>query len=719
MEFSLLFAHSLYCKDYVYPHFFASWHLYCFFETLCQKNNKVVNMNAFLQNLTIKQKMRFGFGVIWLVLAIITIQAAVNLAMVRSNVYEIVEEKQPIAIEATKMAFLLEKSLNALSMYILTNESELIESYYLGIAEVEAMLKKTQDKLRLAGHIEDELSHEYNHLHETLSELPPLVKQVTKLQSAPLLKFPAFAYVDQNMSEPAIELQQVISQMVSSELAELSSDRRDLVEDVLELQKVWLNVMSSLRGYVAFRTESMAETTENYLNMTEVLLDKISQQQVVELTLEEEDGLEKAQSLYQSYREHYMILKGIHEGEKWRMDTWLMEHEIAPIFERLDAKLIASSDIAVGEMIEESESLLNTSLNNIIILLVLSALGQILGMMVSKRVTASVVNPVQEISSLMKDISEGQGDLTRRLPVKTKDEMGNLAEYFNEFVMKIQRMLQDVTETVHQLELSSSRLLNITNETKEGTQQQLSATGMLSASMVDMARQSQSVDDHSHNTSRATKQAAIRVKEGGDKVLGTADEIQKLSQGMTDMTSAASQLRSDSESIGMVVSVIRDIAEQTNLLSLNAAIEAARAGEHGRGFAVVADEVRGLAKRTQESTLQIEKIIDNILKATMSTVEVVEQGHEATKSSCKAISETKNTLQPVTILMDDINKMSEQMSNAAHAQSALAQEINNNISQIHTVTERAVLGAENTEKAGHDLQVLADKLDTLVHQFKI
>ena len=113
------------------------------------------------------------------------------------------------------------------------------------------------------------------------------------------------------------------------------------------------------------------------------------------------------------------------------------------------------------------------------------------------------------------------------------------------------------------------------------------------------------------------------------------------------------------------------------------------------------------------------KIIDNIIKATMSTVEVVELGHEATKSSCKAISETKKTLQPVTILMDDINKMSEQMSKAAHAQSALAQEINNNISQIHSVTERSAQGTENTEKAGHDLQALADKLDTLVHQFKI
>ena len=280
-------------------------------------------------------------------------------------------------------------------------------------------------------------------------------------------------------------------------------------------------------------------------------------------------------------------------------------------------------------------------------------------------------------------------------------------------------MLSQVASTVEQLETSSRDLIAITHQAKEGAQQQLLATGGLSSTMIDMTQKSKSVEDHSKNTSRATQQAAERIKESGEMVISTSNQIQKLSLGMADMTASVQLLREDSESIGTVVNVIREIAEQTNLLSLNAAIEAARAGEHGRGFAVVADEVRGLAHRTQESTVEIEKIIDKIRKATLSTVKVVETGQDSTKTSCAAVSKTKEMLQPVVILMDDINQMSKQMSEAAHTQSVLAQEINQNITQIHDVTENAAQGANSTEQAGNNLQNLADKLEGLIHQFKI
>lgn len=666
-------------------------------------------MNAFLEKLTIKQKIRFGFGIIWLVLAIITIQAVVNLVMVRSDIAEIVNEKQPFAIETAKKAFLLEKSLNALNQYVLTHDKEYLESYHLGVLEVKAVLKKT---LVMNGE-NTSVQASYQTIFDLLSELTPRVLELeSNIKTKQISSSPTFAYVEQNLKPIESELQQLVSEHILSLLSDFKREEVTLLKNLMALQTIWQTVNLDVNTFIHFKpntlkSDVLLERIETNLNQLESLLGLIHSLSP------------QGESLYQSYREHYMVLKGIHSKTLLQREVALMTDKIVPLFHALDSALISISDQAVQVMHDESKRVLNSSLYNIIILLTLSLFGQIMGMWVSKRVTQSVIKPVQEISSLMKDISEGEGDLTRRLPVKSQDEMGELATHFNAFVDKIQRMLTEVTHTIQDLEVASTRLLSITSESKEGTQRQLQATNVLSSSMVDMTNQSKQVENHSHNASRATEQAAERVKEGGGNVIGTVKVIQNLSDDMDKMTQSVAQLRRDSDSIGMVVSVIRDIAEQTNLLSLNAAIEAARAGEHGRGFAVVADEVRGLAKRTQESTKQIEHIIDNIHRATASTVKVVEEGQAATKASCDSIAQTSRALQPVTILMDDIYQMSEQMANAAHSQSSLAQEINNNISQIHAVTEQSMKGAEKTEKAGHDLQQLANKLETLVHQFKI
>ncbi|WP_373019114.1 methyl-accepting chemotaxis protein [Thiomicrorhabdus sp.] len=676
-------------------------------------------MRSFLQNLTIKQKMRFGFGVIWTVLAIITLQAVVNLYLVRQNVSVVVNEKQPVAIGASELALALEKSMNSLSLYMSTHDQSLLEMYQQGFIRVSTEVEQTKRKVQNSENPDQNLLKSYALIQSNLNQLPDLVSQLESLQEDRSKKFPAFQYLNQNMLSLANNMQNEINIMISSELSSLEQERQGVVTDLLNLQKSWLSVISNVRGYVAFRTDSMAELTESYLDTTEQTINRLRSQDKVELTLEEETGLDKVWESYQAYREHFMQLKAIHQGEKWRMDTWLMKNQIEPIFHTLDLELGAIAKAATQEMVDVSDSVVDSSFYNIVFVLSVSIIGQIIGMMVSSRVTRSVVTPIQQATAAMKAIAEEDGDLTQRLPVIGKDELADLSNYFNQFIEKIQVMLKEVSNTIEELEVSSKGLLEITHETKSGTQQQLESSRQLSAVMIDMTNKAKSVEDHSHNTSRATQQAASRVKEGGELVKSTASEIQHLSEGMKAMTEAVSLLREDSEQIGTVVNVIREIAEQTNLLSLNAAIEAARAGEHGRGFAVVADEVRGLAQRTQESTLKIEKIIDKIRQATMSTVVMVQQSQAATAASCDAVYTSERALSPVTILMDDINKMSEQMFSAAHSQSELAQEINRNITQIYEVTEKAALGAQNTESAGHNMQALADKLETLVHQFKI
>lgn len=676
-----------------------------------------INMKSFLSKLTLKQKIRFGFGVIWGALAIITIQAAVNLFIVRLDVQEMVDIKQPIALEASEMAMTLEKSMNALSTYILINDSDSLKAYENRLAEALKALISLRQKV--SSHMSGQQSQDIDSISDSLQKLGPLVENLKQLQAKRNKKFPAFDFVDRQMLAPARQIQQQINIMIDSELSDLDSDRAPVIEALLKLQKDWLNVTSSVSGYVAFRTDSMADDTESYLNEVERNVEWLVTQQDHELTIEEEDGLQTLKSAYEMYRESFMVLKEIHQGPKWRMDVWVMQNEVQPVFHSIEERLTSLFESILTEMTRQSEALAETTLRNLILLLALSVFGQLVGMLISRKVTDSVVAPAVRSANAMKDIAQGDGDLTRRLEVNGRDELAQLAEYFNEFISKIQSTLQEVTSTVKELEVASSGLLEVTRVTKSGVDNQLKVSGELSQTMTQMAAKAKSVEDHSHNTSRATGQAASRVKEGGEVVQDAAKTIQLVSNGMEEITSAVMQLNDDSQTISTVINVIREIAEQTNLLALNAAIEAARAGEHGRGFAVVADEVRQLAQRTQESTFQIEQVIEKIRKATEETVSVVEQGQRTTKSGYDSVMKAQQVLSPVVILMDDINNMSKEMLGSAQSQNVLVQQVNQNIGEIHSVSEQTVEGAGNTEASGNNLQQLADKLDKLIRQFKI
>jgi methyl-accepting chemotaxis protein len=677
-------------------------------------------MSGFLKKLTIKQKMRFGFGVIWLVLAIITIQAAINLFVVRLNVSEVVDHKQPTAFVSNELIITLEKSMNALSVFMLTDDANALAAYQRYYEQANTILADLEARLVASGGEGAALNRQrLEQVKHNLQALPQKVEWIERLQKNQSDKFPAFQYVSDNLAGVSSQIQQAISSMVQSELNDLQPNRRAILQDLLSLQANWSNVLNSVRGYLAFRSADMSQNAEMYLEATELLLEKLQALPASRLTLEQEESLPQIADDFATYRQNYMTLKTIHEGEKWRMDTWMMEHEIKPLFEVLEADLTAVMESAVDEMVLLSEKVADSSLNNIILLLSLSVIGQLAGMLISSRVTRSVVDPVHQAVAAMQDMAQGEGDLTRRLPVNGKDELAMLSQYFNVFVGRIQAMLQQLSGTVHELEKASVQMLGVTLSTKRGSEHQLSAAAQLTESVSDMTVKAKSVEALSRKASNITEQAVGRVKQGSQVVSRATHTIQSLSVGMAQMTDAVNQLNEDSKSIGQVVSVIREIAEQTNLLALNAAIEAARAGEHGRGFAVVADEVRGLAQRTQESTLEIERIIEKICDATSRTVGVVSSAQQNSQDSCGAIELAQQELAPVVKLMDNISEMSEQIFGAAHSQATLAAAVNEHIGQIHLVSEQTALEAVNTEKAGNQMQALADRLDRLVHQFKV
>ncbi|CAN8141856.1 methyl-accepting chemotaxis protein [uncultured Thiomicrorhabdus sp.] len=632
-----------------------------------------------------------------------------------------VSETQPVENATQEIALQLEHSIALLNSYVLTGSLNDLKAY---LQQTEQNSLKLQQLKALLSHNPraDMYQPFVENIEQQLQKLPPLILQIQKMQSSMSAKYPAFAYAETHLSPLSRQIQQSILLMRNSEMEVIDASRAQTLSSVIEMEAAWLNVVSNFRGYLAFRSDAMSSQVDGYLKQFSDVLERLQaygQQNAGSLTLEEEISLEQIEQAYADYLQNYLSVKMIHQGEQWRQDLVIMDQQIAPIYAQLQNSFQSMKDLAQNYSLQSGESIANASFWNLVLLLFLSVTGQLFGMIISRQVTEAVVEPVAQISGAMEAIAKGSGDLTQRLPIQSKDEIGDLALHFNQFITRVQKLLLQISKTLHELESSSEHLQQITESMNSGVQQQMKATSGLSQSMLEMTGQAQSVEDHSSNTTRATQQVAERVQEGGATVMQTAQEMQALSENMQEMINSVMALREDGKSIATVVNVIEEIAEQTNLLALNAAIEAARAGEHGRGFAVVADQVRSLAKRTQDSTSEIERIIDKIIQATETTVKVVNKGQKSAQSSMRSVNQSRDTLQPVTILMQDISQMSDHMLKAAHAQTELAREINSNISDIHQVSEGSLSGAKLTRQAGENLLHLAKHLEQMVGQFKI
>lgn len=327
--------------------------------------------------------------------------------------------------------------------------------------------------------------------------------------------------------------------------------------------------------------------------------------------------------------------------------------------------------------------------------------------------------PLNVAIAALRDIAEGDGDLTRRLDVSGKNEITELSIEFNKFADKIQGLIRDVGSATDQLTASASQMRTVTQETSEGVSNQQTQTDMVATAINEMVATVQEVARNATQAAESATQADAEASNGRSVVQNTTSAINDLANEIESASNVVHRLEEDSNNIGSVLDVIRGIAEQTNLLALNAAIEAARAGEQGRGFAVVADEVRTLASRTQESTQEIQGMIEGLQGAAREAVQVMEQSKSYTETGVARAAEASSSLESITQAVGTIRSMNDQIASASEQQNAVTEEINQNIVTISEVAEQTSHGAEQTKAASEQLTHLADELQSLVGQFKV
>ncbi|GAB2996421.1 methyl-accepting chemotaxis protein [Psychrosphaera aestuarii] len=328
-----------------------------------------------------------------------------------------------------------------------------------------------------------------------------------------------------------------------------------------------------------------------------------------------------------------------------------------------------------------------------------------------------VTRPLSEVNEVLNVVSTG--DLTVKLDDSNNDEFGELAKNCNKLIDSLRELIHGIVSRSNQLATASEETSMVVKESTVAINEQRSQVEQAATATTEMASTSYSVMDRANEALADIKQAdedAERVKTISDNnkqtILSLASEIEQAS-------GVIHEVNEHSAAIGGILDVIRGIAEQTNLLALNAAIEAARAGEQGRGFAVVADEVRSLASKTQESTQEIQNMIEQLQRGSKSAVSVM--NHSKTQADL-CVSQTEQATLALNNITDSVhqaNDMSEQIVSAAKEQNQVSNEISERLESIVAIAEQTASGATQTDLSSQEVARLAEELRQSVEQFRL
>ncbi|NLD14845.1 MAG: methyl-accepting chemotaxis protein [Gammaproteobacteria bacterium] len=331
----------------------------------------------------------------------------------------------------------------------------------------------------------------------------------------------------------------------------------------------------------------------------------------------------------------------------------------------------------------------------------------------------SITRPLREVADALQNIASGEGDLTQQLTYQGNDEIGELSKSFNTFTDKLRNIIIDLQQTAGVLQQSSSELDKAARNSLDSSERQLQETEQIATSMNEVTYSVQEVAKNAEQAASEVSEASQQVAAGQQSIHNSLQQTDLLSATIAEAVSVMEALAAESTQIGTVLEVINSIAEQTNLLALNAAIEAARAGEQGRGFAVVADEVRLLAQRTQQSTGEVQHMIDSLQKNSRAAVQVIQQSSETSARTVEQANIANASLEQITLALTALSDLNASIASSTLQQAHVAEEINQNINRVAGLATNSTAAAQQASSSSAGLEQLARSLGTVLSQFRV
>jgi methyl-accepting chemotaxis protein len=334
-------------------------------------------------------------------------------------------------------------------------------------------------------------------------------------------------------------------------------------------------------------------------------------------------------------------------------------------------------------------------------------------------IARSIASPLTQVVDAMENIASGDADLTRNLDSRWRDELTAMSGHFNAFTSKLRGVIGQSMQTAGRLDKASQSLGEIASDSQRHSQEQSQQMELVAAAIHEVSYAVQEVAKNAEHAANEVRQADEQARQGQHNIDSSLRQIDQLSETIGQAVEVIQSLAQESTQIGSVLEVIRAIAEQTNLLALNAAIEAARAGEQGRGFAVVADEVRLLAQRTQQSTAQIQGMIERLQGNSEAAVNVINASSQAAQQTVEQARQTGESLHQVIGALRNLTELNASIASATLEQSHVVEDINQNVTRAASLAHENAQAADRSNEASQQLGQLASQLNKLLGQFRV
>lgn len=674
-------------------------------------------MKNSLASLSIRFKVWGALGLILILLLSVVLKSHWSLATVEGQFSRVAEEITPTMIASVELESHLNHVASALGFYLLSKEEIHKQAYLEGIQQVGRSLE--QLKAIPLVHEDEQSRALVSTIEKDVGKFSSFQQRMLELAQNDLVNIPALRISAEKVSPLNQHILQMLSGMIQAEdEEEANAERKQILADLNSLRYTWSNLMNGVRAYLAFRSTPALDEVKLYNDEATRLVEKLKGYGD-NLTFEQADYLDNFEQAREQFHQIFQSLAEVHGSEKWRTDAYLVRDEIGPLMVQIRANLARLVNIQRDNVEQTSQALLDEVGSSKAFQLIQLLIGIAVIALVMLGIRKFVLRPIDMLRGYLKDISEGEGDLTSRCQISSQDEMGQAATYFNNMMDKMQGMIgevgavaREVSTRTGQANHNIAKVSDNIIQSADRASTTATATEEMSATSNEIANSAAFAAQEASEVNRVAEEGARFVNEMSSRAEKMGGEISTLKQDVDILTSKGKGM------LNMVGS-INDIANQTNLLALNAAIEAARAGEMGRGFAVVADEVRQLAMKTQESTSQITEMINDNMSSNEQLASVMDGVSGSTRALLESVRQTAEAISGMTGGVSRMNDMVGQIATSAGQQALVTNEAAGNIDTISIAEGENARSAAEVSQHLYELSDLASRLDTLVSRFKV